>query len=123
MYSLLGLALEEEAFEADYTKTVQEVFVNVGRHLLGYPNPKIGHELALLASVKHYEDDQSDGWPPWVPRWHREPPERTKQLESRRGTMYIMSNLPPSQKFNGGGPESRIDIPDQLNPYVIAVEG
>ena len=61
VYSLLGLALEEEAFEADYTKTVQEVFVNVGRHLLGYPNPKIGHELALLASVKHYEDDQSDG--------------------------------------------------------------
>jgi hypothetical protein len=44
-------------------------------------------------------------------------------LESRRGTMYIMSNLPSSQKFNAGGPESRIDIPDQLNPYVIAVKG
>jgi hypothetical protein len=34
VYSLLGLALEEEAFEADYTKTVQEVFADVGRHLL-----------------------------------------------------------------------------------------
>jgi hypothetical protein len=123
VYSLLGLALEEEAFEADYTKNVQEVFANVARHLLCYPHPKIGHDLALLASVKHYEDDQSEGWPSWVPRWHNDIPERTKILESRRGTMYIMSNLPSSQKFNTGGPESRIDIPDQLNPYAIAVEG
>ena len=176
VYSLLGLALEEDYFRADYTKTHREVFARVGRHLLSYPHEKIGDDLALLASVKHYEDDEpkkwpswvprwlarlvaivmryEDEWPSWVPRWHkdtREPKwlswlawleaivmrkwpswvprwhkatrERMGLLKSRSGTMYIMSNLPSSQKFKAGGPESRIDIPNQLDPYTIAVEG
>lgn len=128
VYSLLGLALEEEAlkkdgFEADYTKKEREAFSRLARHLLCYPHPAVKHELALLATAKHYEDDKSDNWPSWVPKWHKETPERAQILKERRGTMYIISNLPSSQKFWAGGRESRIDLLDKLDPYVIAVEG
>ncbi|KAN0102169.1 Heterokaryon incompatibility protein (HET) domain containing protein [Hyaloscypha variabilis] len=69
VYSLLGVASDISEIEPDYTKSVQEVFAAITRHIM-----TTTQSLSILTEVNTKKFD--DSFPSWVPDW------RERKLET-----------------------------------------
>jgi hypothetical protein len=122
MYSLLGLAEEGGAIEADYKKDVVDVYTEVTRYILCHPDKRREwYGLRMLAHVKHYENEPEDEWPSCVHKW--QDPKMDAEIQDIRIT-FVISNCASSAKLRTGGedyPGARDSIP--FNPYSILISG
>lgn len=114
VYGLLSLSLEtdqaSELLRPDYTKTVEQVYMDTVRHTTKINN-RYGELEEILGKASNFSNDTSGNFPSWVPRW-----------DLNRGDKNDLDPSEAGASWCAGGKTPQI-VPPPDDPRILSMTG